>query len=116
MQVMKKLLQYTLLFLMGIQILMGGAYIVLNIGKTQQFMESIRLFGLGEQLVSDGYTGILYSALLWLCHILSGGAHAVYANGITTIPFSAFISVLQLVCFAAATWYFLGVWLVYGWK
>ena len=113
---MKKLLQYTLLFLMGIQILMGGAYIVLNIGKTQQFMESIRLFGLGEQLVSDGYTGILYSALLWLCHILSGGAHAVYANGITTIPFSAFISVLQLVCFAAATWYFLGVWMEYGWK
>lgn len=89
---------------------------VLNIGKTQQFMESIRLFGLGEQLVSDGYTGILYSALLWLCHILSGGAHAVYANGITTIPFSAFISVLQLVCFAAATWYFLGVWMEYGWK
>ena len=116
MQVMKKLLQYTLLFLMGIQILMGGAYIVLNIGKTQQFMESIRLFGLGEQLVSDGYTGILYSALLWLCHILSGGAYAVYANGITTIPFSAFISVLQLVCFAAATWYFLGVWMEYGWK
>ena len=101
---------------MGIQILMGGTYIVLNIGKTQQFMESIRLFGLGEQLVSDGYTGILYSALLWLCHILSGGAHAVYANGITTIPFSAFISVLQLVCFAAATWYFLGVWMENGWK
>ena len=91
MQVIKKLLKDTLLFLMGIQILFGAVYMVFSMGSAQQFMESIRLFGLGEQFVSDGYTGILYSALLWFCHILSGGRQALFANGITTIPFSAFI-------------------------
>ena len=116
MQVIKKLLKDTLLFLMGIQILFGAVYMVFSMGSAQQFMESIRLFGLGEQFVSDGYTGILYSVLLWFCHILSGGGQALFANGITTIPFSAFISVFQLVMAAAATWYFLGVWMKHGWQ
>ncbi len=56
----KKLIQSIIYILMGLQMVLGAAWIFCNLGEIPRFEESRELLVMSESLRADEYTGILY--------------------------------------------------------
>lgn len=91
----KKLIKSIIYILMGLQMVLGAAWIFCNLGEIPRFEESRELLAMSERLQADEYTGILYP----LC--IRG---AMMLGTLTGLSGCAFLYLLQL---SAA-------WLAYG--
>ncbi len=68
----KKILSKTLLFGMGIQIVLGLVWLILNFPASWEYPESRELFKAAESWQLDEYTGVLYPLLLRIFGWLTG--------------------------------------------
>jgi len=93
---MKKIIHDTLRFLAAAQIAFAILYAFAGMFCLQPFSETQHLLALSEAWQGDQYTGILYPLLLAICRL---------AEGITTIPFCAFIYLIQMGCAGAVCVY-----------
>lgn len=96
----KKSAFLTIVMLMAVQIVLGIAYILSNLGQYQTYAESDTLLQVSKTFLVDEYIGILYPLLVAFCSDI---------ERITTIPFLYFIEAIQLVAAFAADYYVVGV-------
>ena len=85
--------------LMGVQIVLGIAWLVMNFGSVQSFQESVEFEKISSSFLLDEYSGVLYPVILAVCR---------GAEKITSVPYPCFMEGLQLVMAFAAEYYLLG--------
>ncbi len=94
----KRLIQNIIYLIMGLQVLMGLSWMLVNLGKVPRFEESMELLQMSKTLCVDEYTGILYPL----------GIRLLYAvAGLLSLPGCSFVYILQVVVAYTAYGYFM---------
>lgn len=91
-------IRITIYIWMGIQIVLGLGWALLNVGKLPDFADCRELLAMSENLVVDEYTGFLYPFLLRLLNICFSWSK---------VPVWTVMYVLQIVVAYVAYYYFL---------
>lgn len=76
-----------LILLAGIQIVSGILWMILNMGSTQDFLETKELLEISKTMVTDEYVGIIYPVLLRFFGIL---------EKVFPVPYFLYLYVLQI--------------------
>lgn len=98
--VLLRIFRYGMLVLMGVQILLGAAYFVTNLGRVQHFQESSDYLKACSSFLTDEYMGILYPPVLAAC---------CGAERLTSVPYAYFMGILQTAAVFSAVYFLLGV-------
>ena len=67
------LIKKVMLLLAGIQVLLGGIWLVCNLTYMPDFQETRDMLKASETMIFDEYMGVLYPVLLRLCSVFGNG-------------------------------------------
>ncbi len=89
----RKVLLHTVVLLAMMQILLGAAWAVLNLGRLPGFRETEELLQIADTMTTDEYVGILYPVFIRIAGLLEKLFH---------VPYYGFLYLLQLAvgCYA----------------